>query len=111
MKLAIPGIPFPLGSDFTGDQRHDTGAHLTVWSQPGSAGNGSPYTPPDLTTALQIEGQEFTFTLLPPEEGLKILVASESNDMNMKISIMEYSTDQSTSPESGVMKHKELTLQ
>ena len=81
MKLAIPGIPFPLGSDFTGDQRHDTGAHLTFWSQPGSAGNGSPYTPPDLTTALQIEGQEFTFTLLPPEEGLKILVASESNDM------------------------------
>ena len=81
VKLAIPGTPFPLGTDFLGDQTQDAGGHLTLYVRPGWAANGAPYTPPDTEAALQMVGQQHTFTLLPPEEGLKVLVASEGNDM------------------------------
>ena len=85
VKYVIPGIPFPKGPDKKGNQKHDIGGHLTLWCRPGYAANGAAYTPPDLTKARQINGQEVKFTLLPPSEGIKILVGSENNDMETGI--------------------------
>ena len=82
VKYAIPGIPYPKGSDDTGNQKHDRGGHLSLWTKPG---NGAPYKAPDLAKALEIEGQQVKITLLPPPEGIKILCGSESNDMETGI--------------------------
>ena len=81
VKLAIPGIGFPMGADLTGDQTQDAGGHVSIYVRSPEAATGAPYTPPDLTAAKQLVGHEYTFTLLPPEQGLQILVANESNDM------------------------------
>jgi hypothetical protein len=79
MKLVIPGIPFPLGNDFQGDQREDVGGHLSLYNRPANAKDGDDYSPPDLLASKKLEGETYTLTLDPL--GTHILVASESNDM------------------------------
>merc|ERR1719162_1225653 len=37
LQLVIPGIPFPLGADFQGDQEQDAGLHVSIYNRPGSA--------------------------------------------------------------------------
>ena len=81
VKLAIPGIPIPQGIDATGNQAEDIGPHLTLWVRPASAANGTAYMPPSLELAVKLTGEEVTMRLLPPDKGLMILVAGESNDM------------------------------
>ena len=82
VKYAIPGIPYPKDSDGTGNQKHDRGGHLSLFTKPT---NGAPYKAPDLAKAREIEGKQVTLTLLPPPEGIKILCGSESNDMETGI--------------------------
>ena len=45
VKYAIPGIPYPKDSDGTGDQKHDRGGHVSLFTKPT---NGAPYKAPDL---------------------------------------------------------------
>jgi len=85
VKYVIPGIPYPKDDRGTGNQEEDTGGHVSFWCRPGYAANGTEYTAPDLAMAKQIDGQEVKLTLLPPAEGLKILVGSENNDMETGI--------------------------
>ena len=62
VKLAVPGAPFPLGTDFTGDQSQDAGGHLTIYARAANAASGAPYAPPDLASALQMVGHTYTFS-------------------------------------------------
>ena len=82
VKYVIPGIPYPKDSFGTGNQKHDRGGHLSLFTKPT---NGAPYKAPDLAKARKIEGKQVTLTLLPPPEGIKILCGSESNDMETGI--------------------------
>ena len=82
VKYAIPGIPYPKDSDGTGDQKHDRGGHVSLFTKPT---NGAPYKAPDLAKVREIEGKQVTLTFIPPPEGILILCGSESNDMETGI--------------------------
>lgn len=78
LQLVIPGIPFPLGSDFQGDQEQDAGIHMSIYNRPGNAKEGVAYQPPDLEGALALAGNRVQFGV---EESVKILNGSEANDL------------------------------
>ena len=82
VELVIPGTPWPQGADFQGDQTQDVGCHLTLFCKKPEPDAVSP----DLEKAKAMVGREVICTMLPPEEdGVKILVGAESNDMKTGI--------------------------
>jgi len=77
LQPLIPGIPFPLGADFQGDQEQDAGLHMSLYNRPGDAHKEVAYTPPDLQMSLALVGLQVQFGV----EQVTILNANETNDL------------------------------